>query len=98
LLIIDDNATNRCVLRKITERWQMQPEEAASGAEGLEKLEESFASGHPYRLVLLDQQMPDIDWLRGRSPGSRASGMAEGGMRSYDADLRRPELDHGKVP
>ncbi len=61
LLIIDDNATNRCVLRKITERWQMQPQEAASGAEGLQKLEASFLSGHPYRLVLLDEQMPGMD-------------------------------------
>jgi signal transduction histidine kinase/DNA-binding response OmpR family regulator len=61
LLIIDDNATNRCILRKITERWQMQPVEADSGAEGLRKLEESFASGRPYRLVLLDQQMPEMD-------------------------------------
>jgi signal transduction histidine kinase/CheY-like chemotaxis protein len=61
LLIIDDNATNRRALRKITERWHMQPEEAASGAEGLKKLEESSASGGPYRLVLLDQQMPEMD-------------------------------------
>jgi signal transduction histidine kinase/DNA-binding response OmpR family regulator len=60
LLIIDDNTANRGVLRKITERWQMQPEEAASGTEGLEKLKESFASGNPYRLVLLDEQMPGM--------------------------------------
>jgi PAS domain S-box-containing protein len=61
VLIIDDNATNRHILRKVAERWQMQPEEAASGAEGLKKLEESSASGSPYRLVLLDQQMPKMD-------------------------------------
>ena len=61
VLIIDDNATNRCVLRKITELWQMRPAEAASGAEGLRKLEESFASGTPYRLVLLDEEMPEMD-------------------------------------
>jgi signal transduction histidine kinase/CheY-like chemotaxis protein/HPt (histidine-containing phosphotransfer) domain-containing protein len=61
LLIIDDNATNRCVLGKITKRWQMQPEEAASGSEGLQKLEEAFVAGHPYRLVLLDEKMPGMD-------------------------------------
>jgi signal transduction histidine kinase/CheY-like chemotaxis protein/HPt (histidine-containing phosphotransfer) domain-containing protein len=61
VLIVDDNASNRCILRKLTERWQMQPEEAASGAEGLKKLEEAFAVGRPYRLVLLDQQMPGMD-------------------------------------
>jgi signal transduction histidine kinase/CheY-like chemotaxis protein/HPt (histidine-containing phosphotransfer) domain-containing protein len=61
VLIVDDNASNRCILRKLTERWQMQPEEASSGAEGLKKLQEAFAAGHPYRLVLLDQQMQGID-------------------------------------
>jgi signal transduction histidine kinase/CheY-like chemotaxis protein len=61
VLIIDDNESNRRILRKITERWQMLPEEAASGPEGLRKLDESFASGHPYRLVLLDQEMPGMD-------------------------------------
>jgi len=61
VLIVDDNASNRYILRKITERWQMQPEEASSGAEGLKRLEEAFAAGQPYRLVLLDQQMPGMD-------------------------------------
>jgi signal transduction histidine kinase/CheY-like chemotaxis protein/HPt (histidine-containing phosphotransfer) domain-containing protein len=61
VLIIDDNATNRCILRKMVERWQMRAEEAASGAEGLKKLQSSFASGLPYRLVLLDEQMPEMN-------------------------------------
>jgi signal transduction histidine kinase/CheY-like chemotaxis protein/HPt (histidine-containing phosphotransfer) domain-containing protein len=61
VLIVDDNTSNRCILRKLTERWQMQPEEASSGAEGLKKLQEAFAAGRPYRLVLLDQQMAGMD-------------------------------------
>ena len=61
VLIIDDNATNRCVLRKTTERWKMKPDEAASGEAGLNKLEQSFIAGRPYRLVLLDEQMPGMD-------------------------------------
>jgi signal transduction histidine kinase/CheY-like chemotaxis protein len=61
VLIIDDNATNRCILRKTVERWQMRAEEAASGAEGLDKLQASFTSGSPYRLVLLDEQMPEMN-------------------------------------
>jgi two-component system, sensor histidine kinase and response regulator len=61
VLIVDDNASNRCILRKMTERWLMRPEEASCGADGLKKLEEAFAAGRPYRLVLLDQQMPGMD-------------------------------------
>jgi signal transduction histidine kinase/DNA-binding response OmpR family regulator/HPt (histidine-containing phosphotransfer) domain-containing protein len=61
VLIVDDNASNRYILRKLTERWQMQPDEASSGAAGLKKLQEAFAVGRPYRLVLLDQQMAGMD-------------------------------------
>jgi light-regulated signal transduction histidine kinase (bacteriophytochrome)/DNA-binding response OmpR family regulator len=63
VLIIDDNHTNRCILRKIAERWKMQPAEAASGAEGLKMLELSSASGQLYRLILLDHHMPEMDGI-----------------------------------
>jgi two-component system sensor histidine kinase/response regulator len=63
VLIIDDNATNRRILRKTAERWQMHPQEAQSGVEGLAKLEDAWATGHPFRLVLLDEQMPGMDGL-----------------------------------
>jgi CheY-like chemotaxis protein len=63
VLIIDDNATNRRILEEITRRWEMQPETAASGDEGIEKLRKATASGHPFHLVLLDEQMPAMDGL-----------------------------------
>ncbi len=63
VLIIDDNDTNRCILRNLAERWEMQPVEAASGAEGLKKLQESSFAGRPGRLVLLDHQMPGMDGI-----------------------------------
>ncbi|MGA2595506.1 MAG: response regulator [Bryobacteraceae bacterium] len=63
LLIVDDNATSRSIIRKIAERLRMQPDEADSGSEGLRKLRESFAAGRLYRLVVLDQQMPEMDGL-----------------------------------
>jgi len=63
VLIIDDNDTNRRILCKIAERWQMQPAEAASGAEGLALLEQSLAAGRRYRLILLDHHMPGMDGI-----------------------------------
>jgi signal transduction histidine kinase/DNA-binding response OmpR family regulator len=63
VLIIDDNATNLRILRAISEQWGMQPQEANSGPAGLAKLEEASACGHPFHLVLLDQQMPGMDGL-----------------------------------
>ena len=61
VLIVDDNATNRHILEQAVLRWQMQPELAASGPEGLAMLEQAAREGHPYRLLLLDEQMPGMD-------------------------------------
>jgi signal transduction histidine kinase/CheY-like chemotaxis protein len=94
VLIVDDNASNRYILRKITERWQMQPEEASSGAEGLKKLEEAFALGHPYRLVLLDQQMPGMDgfeFIRRVSAQAAWKDAAIMMLTSADQGAARPE-------
>src|SRR5713226_3112211 len=64
VLIIDDNATNRRILEATVRRWQMDPQVAESGPAGLAKLEAAAASGQPFSLVLLDEQMPGMDGLQ----------------------------------
>ena len=59
-LIVDDNSTNRRILREITRRWGLRPEDADSGPAGLRKLEQAAAAGDPYGVVLLDEQMPGM--------------------------------------
>ncbi|MFH1931791.1 MAG: response regulator, partial [Pseudomonadota bacterium] len=61
ILIVDDNATNRLILREMTSSWGLVPAEAADGKEALVKIKTAFDSGKPYRLLLLDLQMPVID-------------------------------------
>jgi len=61
VLGIDDNATNRKVLSKMVEGFGCRIDTAASGARGLEMLRNAYRSGDPYRLVLLDMQMPGMD-------------------------------------
>ena len=63
VLIIDDNATNRRILEEITLRWGMHPSVIDSGIEGLSLLRKAALSGNPFRLVLLDEQMPVMDGL-----------------------------------
>ena len=63
VLIIDDNATNRRILEELTRRWQMDPQSVNSGQSGLERLQNAAAAGHPFRLVLLDEQMPAMSGL-----------------------------------
>ena len=62
-LIIDDNETNRRILLEMTRHWGMLPAGAASGPEGLQELTRAAEHGHPYRLILLDEQMPGMDGI-----------------------------------
>jgi signal transduction histidine kinase/CheY-like chemotaxis protein len=70
-LIVDDNETNRKLLRYLTHRWGMSSAEAASGSIALELL----ASGQaPFDVAIIDFQMPGMSGLqfarelRARSP------------------------------
>ena len=62
-LIIDDNATNRRILLEMTRHWGMLPAGASSGPAGLQELVNAVERGQPYRLILLDEQMPGMDGL-----------------------------------
>jgi two-component system, sensor histidine kinase and response regulator len=62
-LIIDDNATNQRILSELTGQWKMKPHVCDSGESGLAELSRAASEGNPYRLVLLDEQMPSMDGM-----------------------------------
>ena len=57
LLIVDDNATHRGILTKLTSRWHIEPRAVASGGEALRLLR----SGEPFDFALIDMELPEID-------------------------------------
>ncbi len=61
VLVVDDNATSRRILRHQILAWKMTPGTAASGSEALEFLGTAADTGKAYDLALLDVQMPDMD-------------------------------------
>jgi two-component system sensor histidine kinase/response regulator len=60
VLIIDDNLTNRTILKGRLEHWKLSPVLAASGVEALNIL----ADDSRYDLILTDMQMPYMDGVR----------------------------------
>jgi signal transduction histidine kinase/DNA-binding response OmpR family regulator/HPt (histidine-containing phosphotransfer) domain-containing protein/PAS domain-containing protein len=69
VLIVDDNATNRRILSRQVELWQMLPEATASPLEALEWMRQPALAhagepgGGSFDVAILDMQMPDMDGL-----------------------------------
>ena len=78
VLIVDDYATNRRILRHYVSAWGMQCSEADSGRAALEALERAETEGSPFDIVLLDVVMAEMSGtdvaaaIRNR-PGSRGA-------------------------
>ncbi len=61
VLVIDDNATNRMILKEILSGWGAMVSEAESGRQGLAEFIKAADIKDPFRLVLLDCRMPNMD-------------------------------------
>lgn len=61
VLIVDDNATNRRILLEVLKNWGMKPVAAESAGEAMVLLRQAQACGDPFRLVISDVNMPDVD-------------------------------------
>lgn len=61
VLVVDDNASNRRILKELFVSLQMQPTVVGSGALALVALQEAQDSEIPFPLVVVDVQMPNMD-------------------------------------
>ncbi|MBK7973440.1 MAG: response regulator [Deltaproteobacteria bacterium] len=63
VLCVDDNATNLRIVTRQLAGWGLVPHAAANAAVALERWHAAHADGRPYKLVVLDMQMPGMDGL-----------------------------------
>ncbi len=63
VLVVDDNATNREILKHQLSGWGMQCVACVGGQEALSELHAAIARGAAHQLVVLDMHMPDMDGL-----------------------------------
>jgi CheY-like chemotaxis protein/HPt (histidine-containing phosphotransfer) domain-containing protein len=59
LLVVDDNATNRLIVKRMARSWGMSTVDCGSGYEALEKID----AGLKVDAAVLDVQMPDMDGI-----------------------------------
>jgi CheY-like chemotaxis protein len=61
VLMVDDNATNRRVMRAILASTGADVAEAADGRRALEAMRDATRDGRPYELLITDLVMPELD-------------------------------------
>jgi two-component system, sensor histidine kinase and response regulator len=60
-LVVDDNFTNRLILREMLSSRGVEVDDAADGPTALEQVERARIGGIPYKIMLLDCRMPGMD-------------------------------------
>jgi two-component system, sensor histidine kinase and response regulator len=61
VLAVDDNQTNLRIVCEQLNSWGCRVEAVSSGSEALARLDAELSGDDPFRLVLLDMQMPEMD-------------------------------------
>ena len=60
ILVVDHSAVNRRVLVEQVRAWGMRAVAAGSSTAALRMLQEAYAKGDPFRMALIDDQMPGM--------------------------------------
>jgi len=68
ILVVDDNATNLKLMDALLKNWGYPHELVNNGKDALKLMHEALEQNAPFRIVVLDHQMPDMD---GRELGCR---------------------------
>lgn len=94
VLVVDDNAVNRRILEEQLTLWKMVPAVVDGVAAAIEALAVAVAAGRPYKLVLLDANMPDRDGFQlaeeiGRRPELRGATIMMLSSAGQYADIDR---------
>ncbi|HIJ95196.1 MAG TPA: response regulator [Desulfuromonadales bacterium] len=61
ILVVDDNATNRKLITTLLDQWGCSYEVASDGRQALQLMLAAAQAGDPFRIALLDQEMPGMD-------------------------------------
>jgi CheY-like chemotaxis protein len=60
-LVIDDNTTNRRIIREMLRASSVRVDEAEGAEAGLEMMLKAQKEGRPYLIAIIDAYMPDVD-------------------------------------
>ncbi len=92
MLVVDDNATWREHETGLLTQWRFRPASAAGGAEALRSLREAAAAGDPFRLAVLDINMPGMNGLELAQQIQAEAALRETGLLILSRSMRPATL------
>jgi len=100
VLVVDDNPTNRQILEETLETWKLEVASAGSGESAVEAWLAEEERGSPFRLILMDANMPGMDGLETAErlrlmPGGEDVAILMLSSAEIPADRRR--LDQARI-
>jgi len=63
VLVVDDSCTSRLILRETLGSWGLESDTFGTAAQALEELACAKNRHRPYSLVILDNRLPDVDYV-----------------------------------
>jgi CheY-like chemotaxis protein len=91
-LVVDDNATNRLILREILSGWGASVTEVEGGEHGLAELKRAKEVGADYQLLLLDCRMPDMDGFEVVEHIKKDLGITDMAIMMLTSDSRQSDI------
>ncbi|MEO5762831.1 MAG: response regulator, partial [Vicinamibacteria bacterium] len=95
-LIIDDNATNRLILKEMLSKWGAVVSEAEGGEEGLAEMARAKDAGKAFSLVLLDKRMPGVDGFQVAERIHQEPGLAPPTILMLTSENRAGDVARGR--
>jgi CheY-like chemotaxis protein len=95
-LVVDDNDTNRLILRELLSSWKAVVTEAETGTAALAELQRAQAAGAPYELLLLDCRMPEMDGFQVAEAIRAHSGLTGVTMMMLTSDNRKDHIQRSR--
>ncbi len=61
VLVVDDNSTNRMILREMLYKWSAEVTVADNGEQGFKEIKAAYEANQPFQIILTDNHMPGLD-------------------------------------
>ncbi len=92
VLIVDDNATYRGILETTLAGWAMKPTAFADAHDALRTSARATAAGTPFRVVLLDADMPGADGFTAAGTVATRAGLAGATIMMLSSVAQREQI------